>query len=378
MNWLRMRPRRAERATSMNMIRLAAGLVTVLFACGKDSTAPTAPVPATRVAFLVAAGVNTSLAIVNDDGSGRAILASGTWWDIAYSWSPDGARIVFGGGHDSASIGIYVVNADGTGLRRLTSDPEWVGSGVSNVSWSPDGAKIAFLSYSGGIEAMNADGTGRIHVADGGGISWSPDGRRIAYSTGSPDGGWPEIYVSNSDGSGQTRITRGYRGLSDCCGDENTSPTWSPDGRRIAYMHRSNADHDGYTSTALDVRVINADGTGDTSFTRTLPIALNPVWSPVGARLALWSNSSKGPYEIYVMNADGSGLARVTSGASFNGCRHISWAPNGTRVAYCARDAGDLYDSFHDVYTVRIDGTDVRNLTNDAAAEGEPRWNPRR
>lgn len=366
----------------MNTIRLAVGLAPLLLACGQDSTAPTAPVPATRVAFLVAAGVNTSLEIVNDDGSGRAILASDTWWDLAYSWSPDGARIVFGGGHDSASIGIYVVNADGTGLRRLTTDPEWVGIGVSDVVWSPDGSRIAFAGP-GGLEVMNSDGTGRTSIANMCGlraaISWSPDGRKIAYCARSPDGGWPEIYVSNADGSGQTRITRGYRGPSNCCGDENTSPAWSPDGSRIAYNHRSNADHDGYTSTSHDVRVINADGTGDTSLTRTtLPIALDPVWSPVGARLALWSNSNNGPYEIYVINADGSAPAPVTSGASSGGCPHISWASDGTRLAYCARDPGDLYDTFHDVYTVRIDGRDVRNLTNDAAAEGEPRWSPRR
>src|SRR2546425_1872173 len=323
-----------------------------------------------RLAFLATTrDAKTSLGVVNADGSGLAWLASDTWWYLAFSWSPDGARIAFGGGHDAASIGIYVVNADGTGLLRLTMDPEWVGSGVSNVAWSPDGSKIAFVGVAGPLEVVEADGTDRITVADvckiwpPDPISWSPDGKKIAYCTGSPDGGWPEIYVSNADGSAQTRITHGYRGADNCCGDANSAPSWSPDGTRIAYQHNS------YATSKWDIHVINVDGTNEVNLTDALPFGLYPVWSPVGARLAFWSNSNNGPYEIYVVNADGSGLAPVTAGASFDECRYISWSADGTRLAYCAHD---------DVYSVGVDGTGVSNLTNDPLFEGEPRWSPRR
>ena len=362
--------RRAAKATSLNTIRLAVGLVPVLLACGKDSTAPTAPGPASRVAFLATTGdAKTSLGVVNADGSGLLWLASDTWWYLAFSWSPDGTRIAFGGGHDAASIGIYVVQADGTGLRRLTTDPEWANIGVANVAWSPDGSKIAFEGVTRPLEVVDADGTNRIIVADVCGIgppdpiSWSPDGKKIAYCAVSSDGGWPEIYVSNANGSGQTRITYGYRGPNNCCGDENTTPNWSSDGSRIAFQHRTNA------TAKWDVHVINADGTGEVSLTDGLPIGLGPVWSPVGGRLAFWSNSNGGPYEIYVINADGSGLASVSVGADFNECRYISWSADGTRLAYCAHD---------DVYSAGVDGTGVSNLTNDALFEGEPRWSPRR
>jgi Tol biopolymer transport system component len=68
------------------------------------------------------------------------------------------------------------------------------------------------------------------------------------------------------------------------------------------------------------------------------------------------------------MHADGSGLARVTTGANPDECG-FSWAADGTRLAYCAHD---------DIYTVRLDGTDIRNLTRSSTAEGEPRWSPKR
>jgi Tol biopolymer transport system component len=363
--------RHAREAARMNAIRVVVGLVLVLLACGKDSTAPTAPVPGSHVAFLATTrDAKTSLGVVNADGSGLAWLASDTWWYLAFSWSPDGARIAFGGGHDPASIGLYVVNADGTGLLRLTMDPEWAGIGVSNVAWSPDGSKIAFVGVNGPLEVVDADGTDRITIADvckvwpPDPISWSPDGKKIAYCASPPDGG-SEVYVSNANGSGQTRLTYG----SALGSFPGSAPNWSPDGSKLAYQRETATPYPGTTYPKWDVHVINADGSGDVTLTEKLPGGLYPVWSPVGARLAFWSISDGAPNEIYVMNADGSGLVPVTAGASYDQCRYISWSADGTRLAYCAHD---------DVYSVGVDGGGVSNLTNDALFEGEPRWSPGR
>ena len=126
-------------------------------------------------------------------------------------------RIAFTSNRDGDSE-IYVMNADGSGVTRLTN------SGGDHPSWSPDGRRIAFTSNGDGdseIYVMNADGSGvtRLTNNDAVGIndfSWSPDGRRIAF-TSNGDGD-SEIYVMNADGSGVTRLTNsgGYH------------PSWSP------------------------------------------------------------------------------------------------------------------------------------------------------
>jgi Tol biopolymer transport system component len=353
---------------------LLLGTALLAVACGgSDSTGPSTGGAGPAVAFLTETQGMPLLGVVNADGSGFTALDSVRGWYDAYSWSPDGGRIAFPGGTDAASYGIYVVHGDGTGLTKLATNPEWWAGIWGDVAWSPDGSKIAYVTSGGGMQAVSADGTGSVTLATNAcgiwppnPISWSPDGKRMAYCAHSDDG-WPEIYTVNADGSGQTRLTHGYRGPNGCCGDENTAPSWSPDGTKIAYQRRAFA-----TSTfdlpKFDVHVINADGTGDASLTDSLPNGPLPVWSPVGARLAFWNTSNSGLGQIYVMNADGSGLARVTMGASYDQCQYISWAADGERLAYCAHG---------DVYTVRIDGTDVRNLTNSSAFEAEPRLSPR-
>ena len=113
-------------------------------------------------------------------------------------------RIAFVSGRDGDSE-IYVMNADGSGVSRLTDNPgrDW------NPRWSPDGGRIAFTSDRDGdseIYVMNADGSGVSRLtdnsADDHNPSWSPDGGRIAFNS-DRDGGW-EIYVMNADGSGVT------------------------------------------------------------------------------------------------------------------------------------------------------------------------------
>src|SRR5687768_12962029 len=129
----------------------------------------------------------------------------------------------------SAEGDVWVMNADGSGRRRLTSDPEM----DFDPSWSPDGSRIAFRSHRDGDEevyVMAADGSGQRNLSDSPtsdhSPSWSPDGTMIAFAS-DRDGDPNEIYVMDADGSNQERIT-------DNPGIDEY-PTWSPDSTRIAF-----------------------------------------------------------------------------------------------------------------------------------------------
>jgi Tol biopolymer transport system component len=140
-----------------------------------------------------------AILIMNADGSGqRDIDCCGGIFHP--SWSPDGTKIAYIIEEDICDQEIYVINADGSGKRRLTNLPPNCG-GPFAPDWSPDGTKIAFSS--GGIMVMNADGSGLRELTNNGGApSWSPDGTKIAFTRETQREN--QIWVINAaDGSGE-------------------------------------------------------------------------------------------------------------------------------------------------------------------------------
>ena len=142
--------------------------------------------------------------------SGRRRLPRNIPWSGA--WSPDGRKIATVGGFRRGSpfvtTEIYVMNADGSGQRRLTRSA----GGNGDPAWSPDGRRIAFRSTrdgNGEIYVMNADGSAQRRLtrnpANDGWFSWSPDGRKVVFVS-DRDGSY-EVYVMNANRSGQRRLT---------------------------------------------------------------------------------------------------------------------------------------------------------------------------
>ncbi|MFC1694264.1 SUMF1/EgtB/PvdO family nonheme iron enzyme, partial [Candidatus Latescibacterota bacterium] len=159
--------------------------------------------------------------------------------------------------------------------------------------------KIAFSSYRDGnyeIYLMDTDGSNQTRLTFNSAYdsypSWSPDGSQITFSS-YRDGNY-EIYVMNADGSNQTRLTynSGY----------DWAPAWSPDGSQIAFSYL-----DGYN----EIYVMTADGSNQTRLTNNSVNDYKPTWSPDGSHIAFQSDRD-GNYEIYVMNADGSNQTRLT------------------------------------------------------------------
>ena len=168
---------------------------------------------------------------------------------------------------------IYIMNADGSNVHRLTIGN--VTNGYGSLSWSPDGKKFAFcmltfspygLNYSAGINTLTLSDFTLTRLTfdsstDQCGPEWSPDGKKIVYLVSGSM--LTNIYVMNADGTGQTN-------LSDNPSFFDTDPSWSPDGRYIVFSSRRDGGYHLY--------VMNADGTNQTQLTNGPGEETVPSW----------------------------------------------------------------------------------------------------
>ena len=254
----------------------------------------------------------------------------------------------------SGNYEVYVMNADGTDVVKLTDHPAL----DFEPAWSPDGSKIAFVSRRTGsdeIYVMNADGSGLTKLTSTTGTdrapAWSPDGSKIAWES-SRDGN-DEIYVMNADGSAETNLTKHFA--------DDSHPAWSPDGSKIAF-HSDRDANKGY-----EVYVMKPDGTNVVNLTNNAAdFDARPAWSPDGSKLAFVS-SRDGNLEIYMMNANGSGQTRLTSHPELDS--YPEWSPDGSSIAFRSDRTGNI-----EVYVMLANGSGPVNRTNNQATDCHPSW----
>ncbi len=243
--------------------------------------------------------------------------------DYSPAWSPNGRKIAIESERDDG--GIFVMNADGTGVRNLTS-------AGGSPAWSPDGRKIAFDIYGvppnfdSYIYVMNADGGGVTLLRTGESPAWSPDGARIAFTSNCPAIynilGSCQISVMDPDGTDVTSLTYHPAGDFDAA--------WAPDGRKIAFVSRRDGN--------LNIHVMNADGRAVTRLTNHSAHDWSPAWSPDGRHIAFVSDRD-GNSEVYVMNADGRGVTRLTNHSADD--RSPAWSPDGRKIAFTSDRDGN-------------------------------------
>ena len=271
---------------------------------------------------------------------------------------------------------IYVMDADGGNLQRLTNDP----NDDRSPSWSPNGKRIVFFSNRDG-HVMGGIPTFEIYVmdADGGNLqrltndpnddrspSWSPDGKRIAFVSmrdGHVMGGIPtsEIYVIDADGGNLQRLTNNP--------DGDWDPSWSPDGKRIVFSSRRDGHFIGKAGITEEIYVMDINGGNRQRLTNNRKNDLLPSWSPNGKRIA-FAADRKGHFEnfeIYVMDTDGGNLQRLTNNPDDDW--DPSWSPDGERIAFRSKRDGNA-----EIYVMDADGGNPQNLTNNPHADGNPAW----
>jgi len=289
-------------------------------------------------------------------------------------------RIAFGQRAADGSSNIFSVMPDGTGLKQLTH-------GAHNhlcAAYSADGQQIAYCSDVSGsweIWSMKQNGTRQHQVTHLNGFStfpdYSPDGSKIAFVSQLATDSSDQVYVVNAaNGGGLTQLTTCPVVDGFCFNDY---PVWSPDGKKIAYIHGERFDADG---NPLDeqVWVMDANGANKHQLTFDAPFKDQvPDWSPDGAKIAYTSGLSG----IWVMNADGSNQHLLTgcdaadpvpcpTGDSWG----PAWSPDGKQIAFL-RDFAALGTNNRPIYVINADGTGQHQVTPGTRRAAVPSWQAR-
>jgi TolB protein len=305
-----------------------------------------------RVAFLDILG---RITLTNLPG-GRDVVTDGRDYDP--TWSPDGKRLAFS--HEVFAYGgqISVVNADGSGLTRLTPRPSRNDRIDQHPSWSPDGKKLVYESYrevdgvsNADLYVINDDGTGEVRLTSDAAYdqtpAWSPDGHTIAFASnrgeiGSSGYRSNDIYLMNAGGGEATRLTDGRNTYP--WTDFNYEPNWSPDGKRLTFT-RTSCDLSSPGSCSSDILVIDADGSNEQRLTTNPLNDSGPAWAPDGSRIIFQGDVPTdiwGPKpDLFSINPDGTRLIRHTYTVYQDGVEEDpEWQPL-SRLPVCTSAAAE-------------------------------------
>ncbi|MFE7194903.1 hypothetical protein [Kitasatospora sp. NPDC057541] len=295
---------------------------------------------------------------------------------------------------DRLTSAIFAVTPDGKTRRQVTQPADRTLD--DHPAWSPDGTTLAFDRTGGdspgriwttGTDGQNVHQLGSLCEAGAPDClnetetmpAWSPDGKQLAFTRGwgaadptSEQIQYSDLYVIAPDGTTAQRLTfltndTPYSGVV-------TDPAWSPDGKQLVFSYRTSATGQPANSRAL--YIVNADGTG---LRRLTPWELRAGdranWSPDGSRI-VFTTYPAGPDNapgggIYTVHPDGTAVEALTPGPSDTTYGIASYSPDGTAIAFAQAPAGGTSE----LYTMRADGSGATRITDTAGhGESRPSW----
>ncbi len=246
----------------------------------------------------------------------RRNLTRSAWNERTPAWSPDGSQLLFYADSDADMDGeIYRLAWAGGEAERLAVS---AGNNWRPV-WSPDGQWIVFLRDFGRIRVVDLDGGNERALGFGFSPSWSADSRYVLYYSNRDNDLNSDVYAVSLTGSFQRNLTN-HRA-------NDWSPAWSPDGRYILFVSARDGNGEIYRMEAACVQSAAPSQTCGQTTTRLTQNDTNdnmPAWSPDGARIA-YVSEREGYSDLYVMDADGGNLRRVTDGDAYY--QFPAWRP---------------------------------------------------
>lgn len=317
------------------------------------------------IAYVSSAAGRSEIWVVSSAGGSPQRLTDSPVLKRQPRWSPDGAWIAYVAVRGEDNGDIHAVSADGETNIALTESP----GNETNPAWSPDSLHVAFTERAGARNRIlrvniHTRAVRRLAEEAATDLQWSPDGQLIAFVSDprQPNDNRREnedIFVAPSEGGAPRLLTAGTPRFRDA------SPSWSRDGRRLAYV----SDESGYSNVyILDVQ------TGQRRpLTSGAVDHLSPEWSPDGRRIA-YVRAEGYSFQVFTTSVEDGRITRISLLDGVNGGFEddnaaprgaLRWSPDGARLAFTHSDPARVSD----IWAASVDGSRTVQLTNSMPPE---------